>query len=161
MAFDGHLKLGTLSGESAVKGFEAQIQISSLSFGVTNTGTTHNATGGGAGKSNVSDITFTHHIDSASPNLYLSCCNGTHFDKATFTLRKTGGDALVYCTIDLTDMIISSCFWSGGAGEELITETVSINFTSINISYQAQDNKGAAKGGKVVAGWNAATNAKL
>ena len=161
MAFDGHLKLGSLSGESAVKGFEGQIQISSLSFGVTNTGTTHQATGGGAGKSNVSDITFTHHVDSASPNLYLSCCNGAHFDKATFTLRKSGGDALVYLTVDLTDMIVSSVFYSGGAGEELITETVSVNFTSINLSYQAQDNKGAAKGGKIVAGWNAATNAKL
>jgi type VI secretion system Hcp family effector len=100
MAIDSFLKLGTLKGESVVKGFEDQVQVLAWSWGMSQSGTTHTAQGGGAGKVNVQDLSFTHYVDSASPNLIKACCTGEHFDSATLTMRKAGGSALEYVTSD-------------------------------------------------------------
>src|SRR5579863_8462653 len=108
MAIDSFLKLGTLKGESVVKGFEDQIQLLSWGWGMTQSGTTHTASGGGAGKVDVSDLQISKHVDAASPMLALACCKGTHYDTATLTMRKAGGTALEYVTITLTDLIVTS-----------------------------------------------------
>jgi type VI secretion system secreted protein Hcp len=158
MAIDSFLKLGSLKGESVVKGFEDQIQVLSWSWGMSQTGTTHMASGGGAGKVNVSDITVTHHVDAASPALIQACCKGTHFDTATLTMNKAGGTALAYVTITLTDIIITSVSTGGSAGEDLLTENVSLNFGKFKYSYQPQDNKGAKKGGAIDVTYDIAKN---
>src|SRR5665213_2425874 len=85
MAIDSFLKLGTLKGESVVKGFEDQMQILSWGWGMTQTGTTHSASGGGGGKVDVQDLHVTKNLDAASPTLALSCCKGTHYDTAVLT----------------------------------------------------------------------------
>lgn len=149
MAIDAHLKLGALKGESVVKGFEDQIQVLSWSWGLTQTGTTHIAAGGGAGKVNVSDLVITHYVDAASPGLIQACCKGTHFDSATLTMNKAGGTALAYLTITLTDIIITSVSLGGTHGEDLLKENFSLNFGKFKHSYQPQDNKGAKKGGSI------------
>ena len=157
MAIDSFLKLGSLKGESVVKGFEDQIQVLSWSWGLSQTGTTHMASGGGAGKVNVADINVTHHVDAASPALIQACCKGTHFDTATLTMNKAGGTALAYVTITLHDIIISSVNTSG-AGEEQLMETFGLNFAKFKYSYQPQDNKGAKKGGAIDVTYDIAKN---
>lgn len=158
MAVDSFLKLGTLKGESVVKGFEDQIQVLAWNWGMSQSGTTHMASGGGAGKVNVSDLVVTHYVDAASPNLILACCQGTHYDSATLTMRKAGGTALDYLTITLTDIIVTSVSVSGAAGGDLLTENFSLNFAKFKYSYQPQDNKGAKKGGSVDATYDIAKN---
>jgi len=159
MAVDSFLKLGTLKGESVVKGFEDQIQLLSWSWGVAQSGTTHMASGGGAGKVNVSDMHITHYVDAASPNLFLACCTGTHYDSATLTMRKAGGTALEYLTITLTDIIVTSVSVSGATAADLVSEDFSLNFAKFKLSYQPQDNKGAKKGGAIDATYDVAKNA--
>ncbi|HEU4486172.1 MAG TPA: type VI secretion system tube protein Hcp [Povalibacter sp.] len=159
MAIDTFLKLGTLKGESQVKGFEDQIQILAWSWGLSQSGTTHLGTGGGAGKVNVQDISFTHYVDAASPSLMLACCKGTHYPDATLTMRKAGGDPLPYLTIKLKDLIVTSVSTGGSSGEDLLTENVSLNFASFEVSYQPQDNKGAKKGGAIEIKYDIAKNA--
>ena len=66
MAVDAFLKMD-VKGESVVDGHEESIQILSWSWGMSQTGTTHRGTGGGAGKVDVQDLSFTHFVDSASP----------------------------------------------------------------------------------------------
>jgi type VI secretion system secreted protein Hcp len=158
MAIDSFLKLGTLKGESVVKGFEDQIQLLSWSWAMSQTGTTHVGQGGGAGKVNVSDLSFVHHVDAASPALIQSCCKGSHFDTGTLTMNKAGGAVLAYVTITLSDIIITSVTMGGVAGEDLLTETVSLNFGKFKYSYQPQDNKGAKKGGAIDVTYDIAKN---
>jgi len=158
MAIDSFLKLGTLKGESVVKGFEDQVQVLAWSWGMSQSGTTHTAQGGGAGKVNVQDLSFTHYVDSASPNLIKACCTGEHFDSATLTMRKAGGSALEYVTLTLTEVIISSVSVGGSGGEDLLTENVALNFAKFKYSYQPQDAKGAKKGGAVEASYDIAKN---
>ena len=159
MAIDSFLKLGDLKGESQVKGFEAQIQLLAWSWGLSQSGTTHVGSGGGAGKVNVQDLSFTHHVDSASPSLILACCKGTHYPEATLTMRKAGGDPLPYLTIKLTDLIVSSVSGGSSGGEDQQTESVSLNFAAFEYSYQPQDNKGAKKGGAIDVKYNIVKNA--
>jgi type VI secretion system secreted protein Hcp len=156
MAIDSFLKLGTLKGESVVKGFEDQIQLLSWGWGMTQSGTTHTASGGGAGKVDVSDLQISKHVDAASPMLALACCKGTHYDTATLTMRKAGGTALEYVTITLTNLIVTSYSVSEGGGGDLLTDTFTLNFGKFKYSFQPQDNKGAKKGGAIDATWDIA-----
>jgi type VI secretion system secreted protein Hcp len=158
MAIDTFLKLGALKGESQVKGHEDQIQVLAWSWGMSQTGTTHHGSGGGAGKVNVQDLSFTHYVDSSTPALILACCKGTHYDDATLTMRKAGGEALPYLTISLKDIIISSVSGGGSGGEDQQTENVTLNFASFEVSYQPQDNKGAKKGGAIAVKYDIAKN---
>jgi len=157
MAIDSFLKIGTLKGESVVKGFEDQMQILSWGWGMTQTGTTHSASGGGAGKVEVHDLQFAKHIDAASPNLALSCAKGTHYDTAVLTMRKAGGTALEYVTLTLTDVLVSSYSVAESGGDQL-QDTVALNFAKFKYSYQPQDNKGAKKGGAIDATYDIAKN---
>ncbi|HEY4366087.1 MAG TPA: type VI secretion system tube protein Hcp [Steroidobacteraceae bacterium] len=159
MAIDSFLKLGDLKGESQVKGFEAQIQILAWSWGLSQSGTTHIGSGGGAGKVNVQDLSFTHYVDSSSPSLILACCKGTHYPEATLTMRKAGGDPLPYLTIKLHDIIVTSVSGGGSGGEDQQTENVTLNFAAFDYSYQPQDNKGAKKGGAIEIKYDIAKNA--
>jgi type VI secretion system secreted protein Hcp len=47
----------------------------------------------------------------------------------------------------------------GSSGEDLLTENVSLNFASFEVSYQPQDNKGAKKGGAIEIKYDIAKNA--
>ena len=159
MATDAFLKLGALKGESQVKGFENQIQVLAWSWGMSQSGTTHHGTGGGAGKVNVQDLSFTHYVDSATPPLVLACCKGTHYEEATLTQRKAGGDPLPYLIIKLKDIIVTSVSAGGSGGEDRVTESVSLNFAAFEVSYQPQDNKGAKAGGAIEVKYDIAKNA--
>lgn len=159
MAIDTFLKLGALKGESQVKGFEDQIQVLAWSWGMSQSGTTHHGTGGGAGKVNVQDLSFTHYVDSSSPPIILACCKGTHYEEATLVMRKAGGDPLPYMTIKLKDIIVTSVSGGGSGGEDQQTENVTLNFAAFEVSYQPQDNKGAKKGGAIEIKYDIAKNA--
>jgi len=158
MAIDSFLKVGTLKGESVVKGFEDQMQILSWGWGMTQTGTTHSAQGGGAGKVDVQDLQVTKYIDAASPTLALACAKGTHFDTAVLTMRKAGGTALEYVTLTLTDVLVTSYSCSEAGGEDMLKDIFSLNFGKFKYSYQPQDNKGAKKGGSIDATYDIAKN---
>jgi len=161
MAIDTFLKIKgpDVVGESQVKGHEKDIQVLAWSWGLSQTGTTHHGSGGGAGKVNVQDLSFTHYVDSSTPTLVLACCKGTHYDEATLTMRKAGGDPLPYLTITLKDIIVTSVSGGGSGGEDQQTENVTLNFASFTLAYQPQDNKGAKKGGAIEIKYDIAKNA--
>lgn len=159
MAIDTFAKIGDIKGESMVKGFEDQIQLLAWSWGMSQAGTTHHGSGGGAGKVNVNDLSFTHYVDTATPKFMEACCKGKHYPEATITMRKAGGDPLPFMTIKLTDCIVTSVSDGGSAGEEQLTENVTLNFAAFEVEYQAQDNKGAKKGGAVAIKYDIAKNA--
>jgi type VI secretion system secreted protein Hcp len=158
MAIDAFLQLGDLKGESPVKDFEEQIQLLAWSWGLSQSGTLHTGTGGGAGKVNVQDLSFTHFVDTSSPPIIHACCKGTHFEEAILTLRKAGGEALPYLVITLTDIIITSVSTGGSGGEDQQTENVTLNFAKFKYSYQPQDKTGAKKGGSIDVEYDIAAN---
>jgi len=158
MAVDMFFKIGDLVGESVDHKHKGSIDVLAWSWGMSQSGTTHQGTGGGAGKVSVQDLSFTKYIDKSSPVLMLYCCNGKHVDKATLTVRKAGERQLEYLIIKLTEILVSSVSTGGSGGEDRLTENVTLNFAKVNLSYQPQNSKGAADGSAVEISWDIVGN---
>lgn len=158
MAVDMFLKLKGIDGEARDSKRAKQIDILAWSWGMSQSGTTHTGSGGGAGKVSVQDISCTKWIDKSSPILMQYCAKGTHIDDGQLVVRKAGDKPLEYVVIELEDIIITSVSTGGSGGEDRLTENVSLNFAKFKVKYQEQDDKGAAKGGAVEFGFNIAEN---
>ena len=157
MAVDMFLKIDDIEGESVDDVHAGEIDILSWSWGMSQSGTTHSGPGGGAGKVNVQDLSFTHYVDKSSANLMKMCCNGKHFEEATLVVRKAGEMPLEYMIITMKSGLISSVSTGGSGGEDRITENVTLNFSEFKTEYvpQMADGSGDAS---VIVGWNIANN---
>ena len=147
MAVDMFIKIGDIVGEADDKTHKAKIDVLAWSWGMSNSGTTHTGAGGGAGKANVQDLSFTKYIDSATNALMLACCKGTHYDDATLIVRKAGGTPVEYVVITMNEVLVTSVSTGGSGGEDRLTENVTLNFAKVKLEYQPQDAKGAKLGG--------------
>ncbi len=145
MAFDTHLKIDGVDGESAAKGMEKQIEVFSFSWGVTNSVNVYGA-GHGGGKSSFSSLSIMKKVDKASSVLMKLCATGAHKPTAVLTLRKAsgeGGQQVAFVVITLTSAYVESVQLSGSSGgDDTPTESVSIVFEQIKFEYSTQDAKG-------------------
>jgi len=158
MAVDMFLKIDEIKGESVDKNHPDEIIVLAWSWGMTQSGSTHVGQGGGSGKVNVQDLSFTHYVDLASPNLIKMACSGKHFKHAFLTIRKAGGaNPLEYIKVKLYDIIVSSVSLGGSGGEDRLTENVSLNFGQFEVDYTLQKTDGTA-GATVPATWNIPKN---
>jgi type VI secretion system secreted protein Hcp len=143
MAMDMFMQIGDLKGESRDKVHKEKIDVLAWSWGASNSGTMHTGGGGGAGKANVQDLSFTKYIDKSSPDLLLACCTGSHYPEATLIVRKAGGQPLEYVTITMSEVLITSVSTGGSGGEDRLTENVTLNFAKVKVDYKEQTATGA------------------
>jgi len=154
------LNLGDkIKGESKDKAHGGEIDILAWSWGMSNAGTTHLGSGGGAGKANFQDISVTKYIDKASCPIMAACAAGEHIDEATLIVRKAGGTPVEYLKITLTECLVSSYSTGGSGGEDRLTENVTLNFAKAAIEYKIQDEKGQGKADGNFT-WDIAANTK-
>jgi type VI secretion system secreted protein Hcp len=160
MAVDMFIKLGDIKGESQDKTHKEEIDVLAWSWGMSQSGTMHVGTGGGAGKVNVQDLSFTKWVDKATPPIMTACAKGSHLAEAVLTVRKAGGDnPLEYYKVTLTNLLISSYSTGGSGGEDRFTENITLNFEKFHVEYQPQNAKGAKEGGVVDMKWDIVQNA--
>jgi type VI secretion system secreted protein Hcp len=158
MAVDIFLKLDPLKGESLDKDHKGEIDVVSWGWGLDQTGTFHMGSGGGAGKVNVHDLSFTHHLDTASTDLMNACATGKHLPKGVLIVRKAGDKPLEFLKITLEDILVASVT-TGGASEDDYIEHVTLNFAKVKVEYTPQTDKGGA-GVKSEMNWNIPANAE-
>src|SRR5260370_9456847 len=123
MASDIFAKIGDIKGESLDDKHKDEIEVLSYSWGVATMATVGGG-GGGAGRATFHDLSFTHTIDKASPQLMQACATGTHLKEATITHRKAGKGQQEYLIIKMNDIIITGVSLadsSGGARAEEAT----------------------------------------
>ncbi len=144
MAVDIFLKLDPIKGESIDKTHKDQIDVLSWSWGMSQSGTFHSGSGGGAGKVSVQDLHFTHWVDKATTYLFQACAKGTHVAKGLLTVRKAGGNALEYVKISMEEILVSSVSTGGSHGDDRLVENVSLNFRKFKVEYTPQTAQGAA-----------------
>lgn len=162
MAVDMFIKFEgkEIKGEAQDAQHKDEVDVLAWSWGASQSGTTHMGKGGGGGKCNVQDLSFTKYIDSASNALLQRVFDGDHIEKATLVVRKAGGESPVeYLTITMEDVIISSFSTGGSGGEDRLTENVTLNFSQVKMSYIPQKEDGTAEAAKE-AGWDIAANEK-
>lgn len=160
MAMDMFIKIGDIEGESEDSVHAKKIDVLAWSWGASNSGTTHVGGGGGAGKVNVQDLSFTKYVDSSS-NALLDCvCSGKHHPEANLIVRKAGGTPVEYIKIKMEEVMVTAVSTGGSGGEDRLTENVTLNFAKFMFQYQPQDKTGAELGGTKDAGWDIAGNVK-
>jgi type VI secretion system secreted protein Hcp len=163
MAVDAFLKIETptVAGESTDDKHKGEIEILSYNFGATHNTTVGSATGGaGSGKTTFQNFTFHHAVDKSSPLLFQACASGTHYAKATLTVRKAGGTQMEYLVVKMETVFVESVSVAGsGMAQEVPTEQVSLAVGQIVFDYKEQKPDGTL-GGSVTGGWNVTTNKK-
>lgn len=142
MAEDIFLKLESppIEGDTTVKGHEKELALYSWSWGASQSATTHEATGGGKGKSSFQDLACSMRMDTATVTLLQFCAKGTHIGKGTLIQRKAGDKPIDFITLVMEDIIVSSVSFSG-AGEDA-TVSFTLNFGKFEYKFAAQDTKG-------------------
>ena len=131
------LKIPGILGGATDKLHSGQIEISSFSFGVANPTTIGSATGGaGAGKVKFGEIHVTKAFDKSSPALAKLSLNGNLLPAVQISAAKVHkGKEVDYLQFKLSDVTISTVQLSGGGGGLGPTESLSLNFTKIEIDY--------------------------
>jgi type VI secretion system secreted protein Hcp len=95
------------------------------------------------------DVTVVKELDKASPKLAEAVCKGRVFDKVEINLTASYTDAgrVTYYAYELKNCQVVSYDISGsGQSEDVPTETISINFEEIKVTYTECDSSGKKKG---------------
>ncbi len=151
-----------ITGESTKSGAEGWIEIFSFSNGASNPSSVSFGTGSGAGKVDLSSISFQKQLDIASPYLFANCCSGAHVDTGCMIVRESTGATTtqVYFQYDLTEVFIDSISWGGAAGGGKPSESLSVSAKSIMVTYTPQNSDGSL-GTQIPKGWNQTTNSAM
>jgi len=147
------------TGETTDSTYSKWIALHSFKFGASNPSDIGSATpGSGAGKVQLSSFRVEKKTDNSSPDLFLACCQGSHFDSATVLMRKSGGGQNVYLQYDFEEVYIDTLEWNGATEtDDRPKEIVTFSFSQVKITYTPQSSAGA-KGTPNVKGWNVTTN---
>lgn len=161
MAVDLFLVLEGIKGETMDKAYKSQngIDVIAYNWGISNTGTFHHGSGGGAGKANFQDISITKWTDKSTADLMLVCANGKHIPKGTLVCRKAGENPLEYMKISMAKILVSSYSTGSSNGDERPTETITLNFAQVKVEYFMQGDKGTKEPGGQMS-WDISANTK-
>jgi type VI secretion system secreted protein Hcp len=140
MAVDYYLKLDGIQGEAVTEGFKDQIQVLSFSWGGSQHTSVAGTGGSGAGKVDLSDISFMKHYDKSSPQLFKSLISGTHIKSGVLSATKAGGGGKPFLKVTLGELFVTSL--QDSASSEIPTESVSFSYNTIKIEYSTQNEQG-------------------
>jgi type VI secretion system secreted protein Hcp len=138
------------------------IRVLSFSMGVENKVNIGSSSGGaGAGKATFHELIFTKAIDTTSPALLYALTTGAHYDTVTFEFHNTAagqtkGPGLVY-SLACKMAVISKIEQSVSQGDEMLTETVILQYGAIQIKTRTQ-NKDGTFGKEIMAQWSKVKN---
>jgi type VI secretion system secreted protein Hcp len=144
MAFDTYLDIKgpDVAGESTAAGFVGKIELYSFSLGASNPVTVGSGSGGmSGGKVSISSFNFMKKTEKSSGSLFSACCSGQHYATATVTMRKAGGTGgqSIFLVYEFTECMVESIQWSGSTGgDDAPTESVSMAFAKVKITYNGQ-----------------------
>ena len=163
MSFDAFVKIDGIEGESTDKKHTGWIEAINFSSGVSQkvSSTASSVGGATAERADIKPFTFIKLVDSSSPKLFQDCAAGTHFNKIIIALHRSGGDEKVkFMEYELSDCIICDVSIDGGS-VDFPSESISINFGKIRVTYVKQNRKGGIASGNISAGWDLEKNCKM
>ena len=146
MASDIFAKIGDIKGESLDDKHKDEIEVLSWSWGVDNPRPHGVGSGAGAGKATFHDLSFTHKIDKASPQLLKGCATGQHLKEATITRRKAGKGQQEFLVIKMNDVLVTSVADSDDSGGGQM-ESVTLAFAKVDLEYRPQKPNGSLDAG--------------
>ena len=149
------LKFEGINGTVTAAGHEKWIDVQSMQWGVgrgisSSPGTTKDRE---ASHPSVSEVVITKLLDETSPKFFTEACVGKG-KVVEIHLCKVGDKLETYMEYKLTNVMISG--YSVSSGGDRPMESLSLNFTKIEMNYIPYDDKHAA-GSPVRSGYDLAT----
>jgi type VI secretion system secreted protein Hcp len=142
MASDIFAKMGDIKGESQDDKHKDEIEVLSVSWGVTNPGSMAYGSGAGEGKATFHEYSFVHKYDKASLVLMQACATGTPIKEVVITHRKAGKGQHEYLVTKMNDVIVTHVT-QGGSGDGDHSENVSLSFAKVAVEYKPQKPDGS------------------
>jgi type VI secretion system secreted protein Hcp len=156
MASNYFLKIDGILGESLDDKHKDEIEVLSWSWGETQEHAPSPSGGSGAGKVAMTDLHVSTNISRASPLLLLACASGKHIKSAVLTGRKAGKGQAEFLSFSLSDVLVSG-YQTGGSAAELPLDSISLNFSKIEVSYKRSKADGSLDKA-IRAGWDVKAN---
>jgi len=153
-----------LQGESLDKAFPGAISLKSFEWSVENPTTIGSATSGaGAGKAKLIPLKVTKLVDASSPGLMMAAAKGAMIKDATLVVRKASaaGQAEPYLQYGLRSVFVTNIDTSADAGDDGVTETVTLAFGAIQQRYMPAQAKPGGALNPIITGWDQMLNQPL
>lgn len=154
-----YMKFGSIDGAVTTKGFEKWIELQSFQFGVGRAVRTaaRGSTARESSEPSISEIVVTKVMDMSSNKLFQDAVGGDFSSKVTVKFTTTTKDGVAtFLAYDLTDVGLSG--YSASSGGDAPSESLSLNFTKIQISYTGMDSR--VSGSQDVVGYDLTQMAK-
>lgn len=154
-AFDAYIKIGAIKGEVIDKDHFEWVALESVQWGV---GRAILSGSGGSQREGstpqISEVVITKRVDKSSPQLFLNAVGGsTEIGTVTIRLVESSSRSVFYELI-LSNVLVSSQSHSGAAGDDRPSESVSFNFTKIEMKYSIIDPKTGESVAEPVVGYD-------
>ncbi len=141
-----YMKFGDIKGTVTTDGFKDWIELGSFQWGV---GRGVNSPTGSdvereASAPSISEITVTKNMDASSNKLLMDALAGTLNTKVDIKFTTTiKNETAEFLTYSLTNCGLSG--YSVSSGGDRPSESLSLNFTAISITYKAMDSSAKAQ----------------
>jgi len=147
-ANDYFLKFDGINGGSTIKGHEKWTDISSFSWGVTNSGGS-SGSGAGVGKAVFSDFSWTQALDSSYIPLFADISTGKHIKSAVVDFMSGGAKPINYFKMTFEDVSLTKIDLSASSGSSPLMEG-SFAYGKVTFDYWTQKADGS-RGDKTTA----------
>jgi type VI secretion system secreted protein Hcp len=140
------MKIKDIEGESKEKNHDKWIEVQSVSWNHSRTiAAGVKSSQRSRGETFFNDIMIAQDMFKGSMKLQQNAATGTVMDPVEIHFCRTGSDPAqgleTYLTIKLTDCLITS-YSTGISGEGVPIESLSLNFTKVEMQYKEADAKG-------------------
>ncbi len=139
---DMFLQITGIDGESTDTNHPSWIEVLSFSMGMSQTW------GGSVGSGHVimEDIVLVKQVDKATPKIMEKCAKLEIIPSVVLEVCHAGGDKFTYYKYELKNVIVSSFYSNGSTNDIVPTETITLNFKWIKVTYTETDSAGRSKG---------------
>lgn len=152
-----------IKGESSDQGHKQWMDIENVQWGVNRNITSSTSTQNDRESANaeISSLTLTRHMDSATPTIFIESCCGTGKTVVIhLTKTGTGSGTDVYMEYTLKNALISSYSVSAATQDTARPmETITLSFVDLEVKYTPYDEDGNALAA-IAVGFDTATNTK-
>ena len=129
------LKIDGIEGDSRHHEHKGEIEVMSFTIG-SSQDVSMDGNGLGAGRPDITDISFSAFMSKASPKLTLACASGQRFAQAVLSCRRdTHQSSVEHLAIRLVAVRISS-YGTGGSPMGLPMEQFSLDFDQFVVEYR-------------------------
>jgi len=137
-AIDMFLKIDGIEGESTDEAHRGEIDVLQWSWGLSQSSPSHGG-GQGSSKVNIQEMSITKSTDTTTSDLMQSCCTGNSIGDVTLEICSSVGAKICYFKMEMESVLISSMSIGGNHEEEVLSETITLNFDKVEFTYIPHD----------------------